>query len=244
MKRTILILGASGRIGAAVARAVMAPNTRLALHWRSNFDAASELLNTLEQHGCSGALYQSHLSSVRDCDRLVEDVLKDFGRIDGLAICSGTVGWTHWTDLTLEDWDQMFMEHCIVPMTITGRIVRLFESGGFGRVVYLTSISPKYGGSPVSLHYAAAKSAMESGMYGLSRIAAGKGICINGVRAGFVDTPQQRAGRNEEERLERIGKIPMGRAGSPEEIAAAFAFFLSEAAGYVTGEKLAVSGGD
>ncbi len=244
MKQTILIVGASGNIGSAVARAVAAPNVTLALHWRKNQAPIDDLLLTLKREECFGLAYQSDLNTPEDCHELIESVLNDFGKIDGLAICSGTVGWAHWSELSYENWNQMFLEHCLVPMTIASQIIPLFERQSHGRLVYLSSISPKYGGSPVSMHYAAAKSALESAMYGLSRIVAGKGICINGVRAGFVDTPLQHAGRTANAIKERIAKIPMGRAGSPGEVAAAFKFFLSSDAAFITGELLAVAGGD
>jgi 3-oxoacyl-[acyl-carrier protein] reductase len=244
MKRTILILGASGFIGSAVANAVAAPNVNLALHWRKNQAPIEVLLQTLKQQECFGLAYQSDLSSTEDCDQLVDRVLNKFGRIDGLAICSGTVGWMHWSELSYENWNQMFFEHCVVPMRIASRIIPVFERQRYGRIAYLSSISSKYGGSPASMHYAAAKSALEAAMYGLSRMVAGSGVCINGIRAGFVDTPQQHAGRTVNAIKERITKIPMGRAGSPQEIAAAFKLFLSSDVGFITGEILAVAGGD
>jgi 3-oxoacyl-[acyl-carrier protein] reductase len=119
----------------------------------------------------------------------------------------------------------------------------MIENGG-GRIVYLSSISPKYAGSPRSIHYAAAKGALEVMMRGLAREVARSGICINGVRAGFLLTPQQTAGRSQKEIEERIRKIPVGRAGKPEEVAAAFQYLMSDAAGYITGEIITVAGGD
>ncbi len=113
-----------------------------------------------------------------------------------------------------------------------------------GRVVYLSSIAAKYGGSTKTMHYAAAKSALETAMRGLARELAAKGILVNGVRAGFVDTPQQQLGRSSEERSARIARIPLGRAGTPDEIASGFSYLFSSGAGFTTGDVITVAGGD
>ena len=117
-------------------------------------------------------------------------------------------------------------------------------SQGSGRIVYLSSISPKYAGSPKSLHYAAAKSALETTMRGLAKQVAPLGVRINGVRSGFVRSPQQTRGRSEQEIAARIDKIPVGREGKPEEIASAFTYLLSDAADFISGEIITVAGGD
>jgi len=81
-------------------------------------------------------------------------------------------------------------------------------------------------------------------MRGLARDTAARGVRINGVRAGFVDTPQQRQGRSVEELAARIALIPMRRGGKPEEVAAAFGYLFSPEAAFVTGELITVAGGD
>jgi NAD(P)-dependent dehydrogenase (short-subunit alcohol dehydrogenase family) len=81
-------------------------------------------------------------------------------------------------------------------------------------------------------------------MRGLARELAPAGVCVNAVRAGFVDTPQQRSGRTPEEIAKRVAKIPAGRAGTPDEVASALVYLLSERAGFVNGELLTVAGGD
>ena len=110
--------------------------------------------------------------------------------------------------------------------------------------MFLSSISPKYGGSDLTLHYAAAKAALETAMLGLSRQTASSGGRVNGVRAGFVQSPQHQGGRSEQEVASRIARIPIGRAVLPEEIAEAASYFLSPMAEAVTGQLLTVAGGD
>ena len=129
----------------------------------------------------------------------------------------------------------MFWQHCQAPFHLAKAAAVQMRKAGKGSIVYLSSISAKYGGSPSSLHYAAAKAAAETTMRGLSRIHAGTGIRINSVRSGFVDTPQQRSGRTPEQIKARIEQIPMGRAGTPEDIASAFVYLFSDESSFVTG---------
>jgi 3-oxoacyl-[acyl-carrier protein] reductase len=172
------------------------------------------------------------------------DFHSHFGVIDALAICHGEVTWRDWQELAWPDWSEMFQQHCLAPYALVKQAIHYMIENGGGRIVYLSSISPKYAGSPRSIHYAAAKGALEVMMRGLAREVARSGICINGVRAGFLLTPQQTAGRSQKEIEERIRKIPVGRAGKPEEVAAAFQYLMSDAAGYITGEIITVAGGD
>ena len=183
---------------------------------------------------------QSSLSSEADCGTLVDDFCSRHGGLDGLAVCSGTVAWADWTSLTRDNWQEMFWQHCLVPFYLAKSVAAQMQNDGGGSIVYLSSISAKYGGSPSSLHYAA----VETAMHGLARIHARTGVRINGVRSGFVDTPQQRRGRTPEQIQTRIEMIPMGRAGTPEEVACAFAYLLTGESSFVTGEIVTVAGGD
>lgn len=178
------------------------------------------------------------------CETFIGDFSSHYGDLGGLALCSGTVGWENWENLTERSWQEMFWQHCQAPFHLAKAATVLMRKRGRGSIVYLSSISAKYGGSPSSLHYAAAKAAAETTMHGLARIHASTGIRINGVRSGFVDTPQQRSGRTLEQIRARIEQIPMGRAGTPEDIASAFAYLFSDDSSFITGETITVAGGD
>lgn len=194
--------------------------------------------------GCTGTLFQCQPDSENACANLANMVIQEFGAIHDLAFCGGGITWSHWQQLNELSWQQMFFQHCIAPFMILQKLLPHMLEAHEGRVVYLSSISPKYGGSSKTMHYAAAKAALETTMYGLSRQLCREGIRINGVRAGFVDTPLHREGRSEEELAERAAKIPFGRAGRPEEIASAMAYLLSDEASFIHGEIITVAGGD
>lgn len=242
-RRAYLIVGASGTIGSAVAAQLAAPDVDLGLHYCANEPAAAALKKRLEQAGAVCECLRSDLADDKACRDVVERFHTRFGAISGVALCGGTVHWKTWDELDRDAWQETLYEHCIAPFTIAAAALSRMGANA-GSIVFLSSIAPKYGGSPKTLHYAAAKAALEAAMHGLSRQFARRGICVNGVRAGFVDTPQQRAGRTSADIAQRISKIPAGRAGRPEEVASAVVYLLSERAGFITGELITVAGGD
>lgn len=240
----ILVVGASGAIGSAVARRLGAAGFPLGLHYCRNEQVCEAIQAELTSKGIRGAVLQASIDTEASCGQLVDQFMGEFPDITGIAICAGAVDWREWHELEASDWNGMFFQHCIAPFLLVRRLLPVFEKQGNGKVAYLSSISPKYGGSSKSLHYAAAKAALETTMFGLAKTVAAQGVTVNGVRAGFVDTPQQHSGRTSQELAERIAKIPMGRAGTPEDVAGAFAYLLSDSADFVTGQLLSVSGGD
>jgi len=242
--KTYLVVGASGTIGAAVARRLAAKGIAIGLHYCHNQTAVEGLQAELERHGTHCVCIQSHLDSDEACSQLLEHTYIELGVFNGMALCAGRVPWRAWQDISANDWQRVMFEHCVAPFALTRLAVHGMMERGEGCIVYLSSIAAKYGGSPRSIHYAAAKGALETAMLGLSRDVAKTGVRINGVRSGFVHSPQQEAGRSPQEIAERIKKIPMGRPGKAEEVAAAIAFLLSAEAGFVTGEIITVAGGD
>lgn len=243
-KKNILVVGASGAIGSALVRQVAHAGVSIGLHYCSNREKAAALKEEISPAGCEGVLLQSNLDSAQACADFVEAAIRALGTIHALALCGGKIDWTSWQQLDEMKWQQALFQHCVAPFTIVQKLAPSMLAAHDGRIVYLSSISPKYGGSVKTLHYAAAKAALETAMYGLSRQLCKDGIRINGIRSGFVDTPLQRTGRTAEEFAERVAKIPLGRAGQPEEIASAIAYLLTEKAGFIHGEIITVAGGD
>jgi NAD(P)-dependent dehydrogenase (short-subunit alcohol dehydrogenase family) len=242
--RSYLIVGASGTIGSAVARQLATPETRLGLHYCTNVARASALKSQIGSANVSCELMPSCLDSEAACRDLIEAFAGNGGQIDGLALCAGTINWANWRELTDDHWQRVLFEHCLAPFYLARHAATRMDQPRGGRIVFLSSISPKYGGSAKTLHYAAAKAALETAMRGLARELGRSGIRVNGVRAGFVDSPQHRQGRSAGEIAERIRQIPVGRAGTPEEVASAFVYLLSEQASFVNGELITVAGGD
>lgn len=238
----VLVIGASGSIGSATATALAQKGRTVGLHYFNNRDKVVNLRHRFERMGLKSVILASQLASAQDCHQLLDEFSQLPEPFYGLAICSGRVPWIPWHELTVDDWQNVIFEHCILPYLLAQIAAERLIKGG--RIVYLSSISPKYGGSPQTVHYAAAKAGLETAMLGLAKQLAARKIRVNGVRAGFVDTPQQRLGRTSEEIQKRVDKIPLRRAGKADEVASAFAYLFSEGAAFITGEFITVAGGD
>lgn len=239
-----LIVGASGTLGSAVARQLATCGAHLGLQYRTNLAGASALKSQLDATGANCELMLSGLDSEAACRALIDDFINRYSRIDALALCAGTIDWVNWRDLTDADWQRAIFEHCMVPFYLARYAAARMDPSRGGRIVFLSSIAPKYGGSAKTFHYAAAKAALETAMRGLSRELARSGIRVNGVRAGFVDSPLHRPGRSADEITARISLVPVGRAGTPDEVASALVYLLSPLASFVNGEIITVAGGD
>jgi len=241
-KQSILVVGASGSIGSAVAQSLAFAGFSVGLHYCSNTRAVNDLSELLHKADCKSFVLQCNLSSIAECEGLVERFATGEDQFYGIALCAGRVPWKAWQETDESAWQRVYCEHCIIPFGLARSAQGKLSPGG--RIVYLSSISAKYGGSNTTIHYAASKAALEISMKGLARELARSDILVNGVRAGFVDTPQQRLGRSQLDIDKRIGKIPLRRAGTTAEIGSAFSYLFSPGATFITGEILTVAGGD
>ena len=117
------------------------------------------------------------------------------------------------------------------------------KDNGGGKIINISSISAKYGGSEKTLHYGASKAALEAINVGMAKAGAPYNILVNTVRGGFIDTPlHKKLGRTNLEK--RIQAIPLKRAGKAEDMARMVLFLASEGGDFITGETFTVAGGD
>lgn len=235
-----LVTGAAGGIGAAVCEALAARDYRLGLHYSSNAAGARRLAARLGPKRC--ALLKADLAKTGSAQPLVSACLRAFGRLDLLVNNAGAIiGDQDFLDTPEADWERTFRLNAFAPFFLSRAAFRAMRGSG-GRIVSISSIAAKFGGSARSMHYGAAKAALESFTAGLARLGAPHGILVNAVRAGVIDTPLHDKFRKN--MAERIALIPLKRIGKPRDVAAMVAHLAGPGGDFITGQVLSVTGGE
>ena len=231
-----LVTGASGGIGAAVARALAAQGAAVAVHSNTGRAAAESLASEL-----GGVALGADLADAAAPDELVAAVRERLGPVTILVSNAGLM-----TDARVEELTDALLEETLtVHLTAAFRLCRAvlpdMRAAGCGRIVLVSSQAAVMG-SAAHAHYAAAKSGLHGLAFSLAKEVARDGITVNLVLPGRIRTAlldERSAGRMDE----WLAQTPAGRLGEPEEVAAAVAFLASPEASYVTGAALNVSGG-
>ena len=242
--RRVLVTGASGGIGSAIARLFAEYGATLGLHYRSQQLHVQALRDEMRAGGVDAECFAADLVEPEACRCLVRLFIARFGGLDVLVNNAGAViGADHFSALDQNSWDQTFALNVRAPFFLARQTMAAMTVGGGGKIINISSVAAKYGGSAHTIHYGAAKAALEAITVGLSRFGAPYQILVNTVRVGFIDTPFY-GGLGRENLEERINLIPLKRAGRPADVARITAFLASEAGDFITGQTISVSGGD
>jgi len=242
--KKVLVTGASGGIGSQIAALFSAGGAVVGVHYYRNRESAVGLVKQIEQDGGTASLFQADLADQPAHNTLIPDFLSRFGHIDVLVNNAGAnLGNIHFLDLEPSSWERTFNLNCAAPFFLARQAFQQMASHGGGRIINITSVSAKYGGSVQSMHYAAAKGALETITLGLAKAGAPHSVLVNAVQAGFVQSAfHDKAPKPDLE--ERIRMIPLQRAGTPLDIARLVLYLSSEGGDYITGQVFPVTGGD
>lgn len=218
----------------------------VAIAYRADERAAGAVLEGVRGLGRQGIAVRADLSSEAEIVRMFQAV-DQFGRLAGLVNNAGiTGGFSRVADLPADVLSQTLAINVFGAMICAREAVRRLSSaagGSGGAIVNLSSLAARIGGAGEWVHYAASKAAIETFTVGLAREVAGEGIRVNAVAPGIIDT-ELHAAAGDPQRAQRLGpSIPLGRAGTADEVAEAILWLFSSAASYVTGTILEVGGG-
>lgn len=241
MNKVVLVTGGSRGIGRATVEYLAEQGWRVAFTYCRAGEQAEALVQSLTERGADVAAFQADLCNFAAAEECVAAVIARFGRIDALVNNAGVASVGLFSDVTAEEWQRVLS----VDLTGTAACCRAAMADMLrrhdGRVVNVTSVWGIHGAS-----CEAAYSAAKAGVIGLTRALAKEmgpsGITVNAVAPGVIDTDMNRA-LGEEALRELAEETPLGRLGTPQDVAASIGFLLSEEAAFITGQVLGVDGG-
>lgn len=244
--KRVLVTGAASGIGAATARLFGAAGACVGVHYRQGRDGAEAVARAVRDSGGEAHLFPGDLQDAAVRGGLVGEFVRICGRIDVLINNAGACyGYEHFVDLDEASWDLTLTLNAKAPFFLGRQAFAHMKASGGGRIVNISSAAQKYAGAR-SLHYAASKAALDVITLGLAREGAQHNILVNSIRCGVIETGMHNrvAGYSDEAFRQRIDKIPLKRAGTPDDIARMAAFLASAGGDFITGEILTVAGGD
>ena len=240
-ERTAIVTGGSRGIGRAVCRKLAEHSMNIVMNYSANADAAEEAADVCRSLGARVVTVQGSVAVPEDCDRIVQEALDAFGQVDVLVNSAGITRDNLLLRMSEEDFDQVIAVNLQGTFRMMKAVARPMMRKRYGRIINLSSIVGEMGNAG-QVNYAASKAGVNGMTKAFAKEIAGKGITVNAVAPGFIDTDMTRAlSREAAESLK--ARIPMGRLGTPEDVAHVISFLASEEAGYVTGQVIGVNGG-
>ena len=236
-----LVTGASGGIGAACARALCEKGYTVLAHGNRSQDALHALVNTLKSEGYDAHAVTCDLSSPDSCRAMCSGILSLYHRVDALALCAGVSHTGLFTDMTDEAW------HTVMDVNVSGvfYLIRALAPGMVARrrgsIVTISSMWGRVGAS-CEVAYSASKAALIGMTRALAKELGPSGVRVNCIAPGVIDTKMMDE-HSDETKAILAEETPLGRLGTPQDVARACCFLLGDEADFITGQVLGVDGG-
>ena len=248
MSKSIVVTGASRGIGSATARLAGKRGWSVVVNYVGNAAAAADTAAAVEAAGGKAIVVKGDVAIERDVVALFDAAAKAFGTIDGVVNNAGIIVAPPQplADMSIERIQRTVAVNVVGAYLVAREAVRRMaksRGGSGGAIVNISSAAARLGGPGEYVDYAGSKAAMDTLTIGLSKEVGKDGVRVNAVRPGLIETDIHASG-GAPGRAERLGvTVPLGRAGTPAEVAEAIVWLLSDEASYVNGTLLEVTGG-
>lgn len=239
--RVALVTGSSRGLGRATALRLAAAGFSVAVHYVRGSASAAEVVAQIEAGGGRAQAFGADVADPEACAQLIKEVTAAFGSLDVLVNNAGVTRDTLALRMKTEDWDAVLQTNLASAFHLSKGALRGMLRSGWGRIVNVSSVVGLMG-NVGQANYVAAKAGLLGLTKALAREYAGKGVTVNSVAPGFIESDMTE-GLAAELRSAYLQQIPVGRFGRPEEVAAAIAFLVSDDAGYINGQTLTIDGG-
>ncbi len=239
--KVALVTGGSRGIGRAASEALAARGAHVVINYVSNEAAAQKTAEAIHAAGGKAELVQFDVGNGEAAEKAITEVAKRLGRLDILVASAGIAIDGLLLRLKDEDFDRILAVNVKGSVFCARAAIRTMMRAKTGRIVFLSSVVGEMGNAGQTA-YAASKAALLGVTRSLAREYASRGITVNAVTPGFVDTDMT-SNLTEEQKTNMLGAVPLGRTGTAQEIAAAIVYLASDEAGYITGQALRVNGG-
>ncbi|MDE6640114.1 MAG: 3-oxoacyl-[acyl-carrier-protein] reductase [Acetatifactor sp.] len=239
--KVALVTGASRGIGRAIALKLGSLGAIVLVNYNGSADRAREVAEQIEGLGGSAEAVCCNVADYEACGKMVEEVIGKYKKVDILVNNAGIARDNLIMRMSEEEYDSVLNTNLKGAFNTIRHLSRYFLKQRSGKIINISSVSGVLGNAGQA-NYSASKAGLIGLTKSVARELASRGICVNAVAPGFIDTEMTNA-MPEKTREAAVGTIPMGRMGLPEEIASAVAFLAGSGSDYITGQVICVDGG-